>query len=202
MPDHWRYYLGLFRRVWGRLAFGSAFLVLQSFLYIPVVRLVQTSFDVDLPNGDWNAVLRNGLLAVALLLANTAMGIRARGRVMAMSKTVIANLHADVIKRLLSFSRQRYTAADIPGMQHSVVIESDCLETMNYMVFTQMLPGILNASVLGAVPGVPELELAADPGVGGPGADGAGATRCRRFIRRAFVHFQAAMRRSTWPRRR
>ena len=111
---------------------------------------------------------------------------------MAVSKTVIANLRGDLIERLLSFSRRRCKVSDIPGMQHSVVIESNSLETMNYMVFTQMLPGILNAIVLGAVLAYLSLSLLLILVLVVP-ALMMWAQLTKRFIRRAFVRFQAAM---------
>jgi len=192
LAPHWHYYIGLFRSVWGRLLLGLVFLVLQSFLYVPIVWLVRSSFDVALPNDDWNAVMRNGLLAVGLLVVNTAMGIWARSQAMAISEVVIATLRGDLLKRLLSFSRQRYTAADLPRLQHSIIVESDRLEAMNYVVFTQMLPGAIGALVLGGVLAFISLRLLLVLLLLIPALAWL-AQAARRFIHSAFQNFQRSI---------
>jgi len=151
MSPPWKYYLGLFRPVWRRLALGLLFLVAQAFLYVPVLWLVKLSLDHAIPQKDWPGVLLNSLYALVSLFLSTGLGLWARVQALEVSQTVVGTLRSRLLERFLSFSRQRYTGSDIPTMRLSVVVDTDRLENMNYIALTQLLPGMLGGLILGGV---------------------------------------------------
>ena len=148
LNDAWRYYLRLTRLEKGRLAASVVLLIGKSFIYVPVVVLVRYAFDTAIPSGDWNGFLINTVIVLVFMILISLVGIWARRQSLKASKAVLQAFRVDLLRRVLAFSRARYTTVDLKRIRFAIMSETDRLETMNFAFLTQVLPGLISGIVL------------------------------------------------------
>jgi ABC-type multidrug transport system fused ATPase/permease subunit len=148
LNDAWRYYLGLTRLVSERLTLSVIMLIGKSFIYVPVVLLVRYALDTAIPNGDWNSLLLNAGAVLLALFFVSFLGIWARRQALSASKTMLKEFRFALVRRAISYSRDRYTTMNLQKVRFAIMSETDRLEGMNYAILTQILPGLISGLFL------------------------------------------------------
>ena len=139
------------------LATAAVVAAIQTALLAPVALIVRDLFDDRIPAGDSGGVVVQGLVIAALILTSGAVGLVARRMAVRRSKTAIAKLRVDLLRRLYGLPRSWHDARDPGRLQSVVVDDTERLDQLTNSIAIVVLPALLVTATLGVV------ALALDP---------------------------------------
>lgn len=136
----WRYYWSFFRGLQLSLLFTVLMTVVLSLVVLPIAFLLSRIFDHIIPAGDIPALLKSGSLVMLLFIGSAALTIWTRYRTLTVTKIAVERLRDELLKRLYSLSRAYYSKADHGNIHSSIVHDTERVDYMSNLLFTQFLP--------------------------------------------------------------
>jgi ATP-binding cassette subfamily B protein len=147
----WHYYWSFFRGLQLPLLFSVILAIILSLAVLPIAFLLSRIFDHIIPAGDIRALIQTGALVILLSAGSAGLSLWTRHRTLHITKTAVERLRDELLKQIYSFSRIEYTKADLGKLHSFVVHDTERVDYMSNVLFTQLLPAIAVACSLSAV---------------------------------------------------
>lgn len=138
----WRYYLKFFRGFYWRLGMTVLISVAVSLFALPVAYLLKNIFDRIIPTKDVHHLIINGATIIALTLLSGAILLWTRYRALTITKIAMEQFRDELLKRLCTLSRAYYTAANQQKLHGNIVYDTERVDYMTNLLFTQVVPAI------------------------------------------------------------
>jgi ABC-type multidrug transport system fused ATPase/permease subunit len=120
----WRAAAQLVEGARAQTALAVALALSQAALLLPVALLVRQVFDHDVPDGDEQAIVLNGILVAACYVASAALGAVGRAHAARVSRTALGRTRRRLVAQLETLSLAWHDRQP-PGSLHAIVVY-DC----------------------------------------------------------------------------
>lgn len=147
----WLYYARCYRG--HRLPMSAAILasLAQSMLALPMVYLIQYTFDTVIPSHDKAKLILAGLAILGLTLLTGGIALWVRYTALKFTKIVIRDIRGDLLLRLMGLSRSYYTSTDRSLLHASIVQDTERVDVMSNSLINDVCPALLGSAALSCV---------------------------------------------------
>jgi ABC-type multidrug transport system fused ATPase/permease subunit len=130
------------------LVLSAALAAGQAALLIPVGLLIKNAFDEAIPDGDVGALVRVGVLLLALFIASGALGLWTRWIVLAATKEAIARLRMALLERLQTLPTTWFDRNETERAHAIVVQDSERVDVVANALAGQAIPAAIICAAL------------------------------------------------------
>ncbi len=150
-PQLWRFYLGFYRGMKGRLAGISLLSMLQVLILVPVAYLVKRAFDEVIPQKNYAGLTYLCLIMLGCYLTSHLLTLFTRYQVLKFTKIAIQRIRDELIQKIYTLSRGFYTRTDRQHLHTTIVQDSERVDVMSSAIVTNFLPSLLLSGIMGLV---------------------------------------------------
>jgi ABC-type multidrug transport system fused ATPase/permease subunit len=131
------------------LAASVAIAVGQAALLIPIGLLLQDAFDDEIPAGDIDGLIVDGVILLGLTLASSALALWTRWLVLTATKAEIARLRVGLLERLHALPATWFHPRESDRLHAIIVQDSERVDVMANALAGQVVPAALVSFALG-----------------------------------------------------